>query len=53
MCMLMTKGSMCVCVFVSEVKRELVLETSPKWGALTEVLQEIEKENKSPQHEPG
>ncbi|XP_049915911.1 DNA repair endonuclease XPF [Epinephelus moara] len=37
----------------SELKRELVLEKSPKWEALTEVLQEIEKENKSPQHEPG
>ncbi|KAF0025196.1 DNA repair endonuclease XPF [Scophthalmus maximus] len=37
----------------SEVKRDLVLEKSPKWEALTEVLQEIEKENKSPQHEPG
>ncbi|KAM7381978.1 hypothetical protein PAMA_012712 [Pampus argenteus] len=38
---------------VSEVKRELVLEKSPKWAALTEVLQEIERENKSSQHEPG
>ncbi|KAL7373142.1 hypothetical protein ABVT39_028205 [Epinephelus coioides] len=37
----------------SELKRVLVLEKSPKWEALTEVLQEIEKENKSPQHEPG
>ncbi|XP_047464164.1 DNA repair endonuclease XPF [Mugil cephalus] len=37
----------------SEVKRELVLEKSPKWEALTEVLEEIEKENKSTQHEPG
>ncbi|XP_049419088.1 DNA repair endonuclease XPF [Epinephelus fuscoguttatus] len=37
----------------SELKRELVLEKSPKWEALTEVLQEIEKENRSPQHEPG
>ncbi|XP_073345773.1 DNA repair endonuclease XPF [Pagrus major] len=37
----------------SEVKRELVLEKSPKWEALTEVLQEIERENKSSQHEPG
>uniref|UniRef100_A0A8C4EZE8 DNA repair endonuclease XPF n=1 Tax=Dicentrarchus labrax TaxID=13489 RepID=A0A8C4EZE8_DICLA len=36
-----------------EVKRRLVLEKSPKWEALTEVLQEIEKENKSSQHEPG
>ncbi|XP_054454960.1 DNA repair endonuclease XPF [Anoplopoma fimbria] len=36
-----------------EVKRELVLEKSPKWEALTEVLQEIERENKSSQHEPG
>ncbi len=43
----------CVCVCFSEVKRELVLEKSPKWEALTEVLQEIEKENKSSQHEPG
>ncbi|XP_049615139.1 DNA repair endonuclease XPF [Syngnathus scovelli] len=38
---------------VSEVKRVLVLEQSPKWEALTEVLQEIEKENKNSQHEPG
>ncbi|XP_042363987.1 LOW QUALITY PROTEIN: DNA repair endonuclease XPF [Plectropomus leopardus] len=37
----------------SEVKRELVLEKSPKWEALTEVLQEIERENKSSQHELG
>lgn len=37
----------------SEVKRQLVLEKSPKWEALTEVLQEIEKENKSCEHEPG
>ncbi|XP_038592075.1 DNA repair endonuclease XPF [Micropterus salmoides] len=36
-----------------EVKRELVLEKSPKWAALSEVLQEIERENKSSQHEPG
>lgn len=36
-----------------ELKRELVLEKSPKWAALTEVLQEIERENKSSQHEPG
>lgn len=37
----------------SEVKRELVLERSPKWEALTEVLEEIEKENKNSEHEPG
>lgn len=42
----------CVRVF-SEVKRELVLEKSPKWEALTEVLLEIERENKSSQLEPG
>lgn len=36
-----------------EVQRELVLEKSPKWEALSEVLQEIEKENKSSEHEPG
>uniref|UniRef100_A0A7N6FBE3 DNA repair endonuclease XPF n=1 Tax=Anabas testudineus TaxID=64144 RepID=A0A7N6FBE3_ANATE len=35
------------------VKRELVLENSPKWEVLTEVLHEIEKENKSSQLEPG
>jgi len=40
-------------VCVSEVKRELVLEKSPKWEALMEVLEEIERENKSSQHEPG
>ncbi|CAL9698808.1 unnamed protein product [Knipowitschia caucasica] len=34
-------------------KRELVLEKSPKWGALTEVMQEIEKENQSSNQEPG
>ncbi|XP_043945344.1 DNA repair endonuclease XPF [Protopterus annectens] len=28
-------------------KRELILEKSPKWEALTDVLQEIEKENKN------
>ncbi|XP_067286187.1 DNA repair endonuclease XPF [Pseudorasbora parva] len=33
--------------------RELVLEKNPKWEALTEVLQEIEKENSSSEHEPG
>lgn len=38
---------------VSEVKRKLVLEKSPKWAALTDVLEEIEKENKSSEHEPG
>lgn len=48
--LLLPKG---VCVCVPEVKRELVLEKSPKWEALTEVLQEIERENKSSQHEPG
>lgn len=37
----------------SEVRRELVLEKSPKWEALTEVLEEIEKENKSSEHEAG
>ncbi|KAM6951362.1 DNA repair endonuclease XPF [Aplochiton taeniatus] len=37
----------------AEVKRELVLEKNPKWDALTEVLQEIERENKSSEHEPG
>lgn len=45
------ESSLCVCV--SEVRRELVLEKSPKWEALTEVLQEIERENKSSQHEAG
>ncbi|KAI4876486.1 hypothetical protein NFI96_010585 [Prochilodus magdalenae] len=35
------------------LKRELVLEKNPKWEALTEVLQEIEKENSSSEHEPG
>uniref|UniRef100_A0A1A8LIT1 DNA repair endonuclease XPF n=1 Tax=Nothobranchius pienaari TaxID=704102 RepID=A0A1A8LIT1_9TELE len=37
----------------SEVKRELVLEKSPKWQALSEVLEEIEKENTNSQHELG
>lgn len=40
-------------LFFSEVQRKLVLEKSPKWEALSEVLQEIEKENKSSEHEPG
>ncbi|PKU38993.1 dna repair endonuclease xpf [Limosa lapponica baueri] len=31
----------------NEVKRELVLESNPKWEALTEVLKEIENENKN------
>ncbi|XP_066520593.1 DNA repair endonuclease XPF [Hoplias malabaricus] len=35
------------------LKKELVLEENPKWKALTEVLQEIEKENSSTEHEPG
>lgn len=43
----------CVCFCVPELKRELVLEKSPKWEALTEVLQEIERENKSSQHDQG
>ncbi|XP_073071646.1 DNA repair endonuclease XPF isoform X2 [Manis javanica] len=30
----------------SETKKELVLESNPKWEALTEVLKEIEAENK-------
>ncbi|XP_061823275.1 DNA repair endonuclease XPF isoform X2 [Nerophis lumbriciformis] len=37
----------------SESKRELVLEKSPKWEALTDVLQEIERENKSSPLKPG
>ncbi|KAJ7984723.1 hypothetical protein DPEC_G00357710 [Dallia pectoralis] len=37
----------------AEMKRVLVLEKNPKWEALTEVLQEIEKENKSSELEPG
>ncbi|XP_069036755.1 DNA repair endonuclease XPF [Lepisosteus oculatus] len=37
----------------AEVKKELVLEKSPKWEALTEVLQEIEKENSSSELGPG
>lgn len=43
----------CVCFCVPEVKRELVLEKSPKWEALTEVMQEIERENKSSEHAQG
>lgn len=43
----------CICLCVPAAKRELVLEKSPKWEALTEVLQEIERENKSSQHEQG
>lgn len=43
----------CACVCVVPLKRELVLEKNPKWEALTEVLQEIEKEMSSSEHEPG
>lgn len=32
--------------FCTETKKELVLESNPKWAALTEVLKEIEAENK-------
>lgn len=32
--------------FFTETKKELVLESNPKWEALTEVLKEIEAENK-------
>lgn len=32
---------------ISELKRELVLESNPKWEALREVLKEIENENKN------
>jgi hypothetical protein len=32
--------------FYTETRRELVLESNPKWEALTEVLREIEAENK-------
>lgn len=32
--------------FYTETKKELVLESNPKWEALTEVLKEIEAENK-------
>lgn len=35
--------------WILEVKRELVLEKNPKWEALREVLEEIEKENKNSQ----
>ncbi|CAL8283887.1 unnamed protein product [Merluccius merluccius] len=37
----------------TEGRRELVLENSPKWAALTSVLEEIEKENQNSAHEPG
>lgn len=30
-----------------------MLEKSPKWEVLTEVMEEIEKENKNSQNEPG
>lgn len=32
--------------FCTETRKELVLESNPKWEALTEVLKEIEAENK-------
>ncbi|TSK14668.1 DNA repair endonuclease XPF [Bagarius yarrelli] len=35
------------------LKRELVLEKNPKWEALTEVLQEIEKDMSSSELQPG
>uniref|UniRef100_A0A8C5GG57 DNA repair endonuclease XPF n=1 Tax=Gouania willdenowi TaxID=441366 RepID=A0A8C5GG57_GOUWI len=34
-------------------KRELVLEKSPKWEALTEVMEEIQRENQKSEQEPG
>ncbi|KAJ8363860.1 hypothetical protein SKAU_G00126910 [Synaphobranchus kaupii] len=37
----------------AEVKRVLVLETNPKWEALSEVMQEIEKENSQSENNPG
>ncbi|XP_048871066.1 DNA repair endonuclease XPF isoform X2 [Brienomyrus brachyistius] len=37
----------------AEVRRELVLEKSPKWDALTQVMEEIERENSSCQEDPG
>nr|XP_023653014.1 DNA repair endonuclease XPF isoform X2 [Paramormyrops kingsleyae] len=37
----------------AEVRRELVLEKSPKWEALTQVMEEIERENSSCQEDPG
>ncbi|XP_035261096.1 DNA repair endonuclease XPF [Anguilla anguilla] len=37
----------------AEVKRELVLETNPKWEALSEVMQEIERENSQSENNPG
>ncbi|KAG9334989.1 hypothetical protein JZ751_006212 [Albula glossodonta] len=36
-----------------EVKRVLVLEKNPKWEALSEVMQEIEKENSQSENSPG
>lgn len=32
--------------FYTETKKELVLESNPKWEALSEILKEIEAENK-------
>lgn len=32
--------------FYTETKKELVLECNPKWEALSEILKEIEAENK-------
>ncbi|NXC38234.1 XPF endonuclease, partial [Penelope pileata] len=37
----------------NELKRELVLESNPKWEALREVLNEIENENKNSEHLGG
>ncbi|MBN3288255.1 XPF endonuclease, partial [Polyodon spathula] len=36
-----------------EGKRELVLEINPKWEALSDVLKEIERENKNAEDGPG
>ncbi|KAJ8246038.1 hypothetical protein GJAV_G00262980 [Gymnothorax javanicus] len=37
----------------AEVKRLLVLEANPKWEALTDVMQEIERENSQLENNPG
>ncbi|KAJ8284003.1 hypothetical protein COCON_G00028530 [Conger conger] len=37
----------------AEVKRVLVLEANPKWEALSEVMQEIERENSQLENNPG
>lgn len=52
LCLFMTEG-FTVRLRLTELQRELVLEKSPKWEVLAEVLEEIQKENKNSEQESG